>query len=141
MHSGLAAHVDAFGAEPAVAHGLVGLGLLAVLAKRADHPWAAMDDSELMKSANLYMKNFETGAEGYTLAAALILGKKDVIASIVPAYKTDAYVQRENRDRYDDRLVVRTRRYSVNWRAGSLTTKLTGYAQTPNVGGCSPLAT
>ena len=78
------------------------------LAKRADHPWATMDDRELLKSANLHMKNYETGAEGYTLAAALILGKDDVIASIVPAYKTDAYVRRNDKDRYDDRLVVKT---------------------------------
>ena len=36
------------------------------------------------------------------------MGKDGVIASIVPAYKTDAYVQRANRDRYDDRVVVKT---------------------------------
>lgn len=78
------------------------------VARRANHPWGEMGDDELLRSANLYLKDYETGAEGFTLAAALVLGKDDVIASIVPAYKTDAYVQREDRDRYDDRLVVRT---------------------------------
>lgn len=78
------------------------------LVKRANHPWASMSDEELLRSANLYLKDYETGVEGYTLAAALILGRDEVIASIVPAYKTDAYVQRENVDRYDDRLVVKT---------------------------------
>lgn len=77
-------------------------------AKRSNHPWSEMDDEELLRSANLYLKDYETGREGYTLAAALLLGKDDVIASIAPAYKTDAYVQRNDVDRYDDRIVVKT---------------------------------
>lgn len=76
--------------------------------KRANHPWIELDDESLLRSANLYLKDYETGEEGFTLAAALILGKDDVIASIAPAYKTDAYVQLEDTDRYDDRLIVRT---------------------------------
>lgn len=78
------------------------------LARRANHPWGEMSDAALMRSANLYLKDYETGVEGFTLAAALLLGKDDVIASIAPAYKTDAYVQRDNKDRYDDRVVVKT---------------------------------
>ena len=78
------------------------------VAKRANHPWGSMDDDELLRSANLYLKDYETGEEGFTLAAALILGRDEVIASIAPAYKTDAYVQRVDRDRYDDRIVVKT---------------------------------
>ena len=77
-------------------------------AKKENHPWRSMDDDELLRSANLHLKDYETGEEGFTLAAALILGRDDVIASIAPAYKTDAYVQRENKDRYDDRIVVKT---------------------------------
>lgn len=77
-------------------------------AKRANHPWLEMDDDELLKSANLYLKDYERGVEGFTLAAALLLGKDDVISSIVPAYKTDAYVQLQDLDRYDDRIVVKT---------------------------------
>lgn len=76
--------------------------------KKANHPWGTMDDDALLRSANLYLKDYESGEEGFTLGAALVLGKDDVIASIAPAYKTDAYVQRVNRDRYDDRLVVKT---------------------------------
>lgn len=78
------------------------------VAKRANHPWAEMDDEELLRSANLYLKDYETGREGYTFAAALLLGRDDVIASIAPTYKTDAYVQRGDSDRYDDRVVVKT---------------------------------
>lgn len=77
-------------------------------AKRANHPWTALDDDNLLRSANLYLKDYETGAEGFTLAAALLLGKDEVIASIAPTYKTDAYIQVHDKDRYDDRLVVRT---------------------------------
>lgn len=78
------------------------------VAKKANHPWGSMGDDDLLRSANLYLKNYETGDEGFTLAAALVLGRDEVIASIAPAYKTDAYVQRVDRDRYDDRLVVKT---------------------------------
>lgn len=78
------------------------------VAKKANHPWGAMDDDALLRSANLYIKDYETGEEGFTLGAALMLGKDDVIASIAPTYKTDAYVQRQNKDRYDDRLIVKT---------------------------------
>lgn len=78
------------------------------LAKKANHPWGTMGDDELLRSANLYLKDYETGEEGFTLGAALVLGKDEVIASIAPTYKTDAYVQRNNRDRYDDRLIVKS---------------------------------
>ena len=77
-------------------------------ARRANHPWAELDDVGLLRSANLYLKDYETGKEGYTLAAALLLGRDDVIASIAPTYKTDAYVQVGDRDRYDDRITVKT---------------------------------
>lgn len=77
-------------------------------AKRPDHPWLSMSDDELLKSAQLYIRDYDTGVEGYTLAAALLLGRDDVIASLCPSYKTDAVVRRENLDRYDDRIVVTT---------------------------------
>ncbi|MEE1274640.1 MAG: putative DNA binding domain-containing protein [Olegusella sp.] len=78
------------------------------VAKKANHPWGSMGDDDLLRSANLFLKDYETGQEGFTLGAALVLGKDEVIASIAPAYKTDAYVQRDDRDRYDDRIVVKT---------------------------------
>lgn len=78
------------------------------VAKRVNHPWGELGDDELLRSANLFLKDYETGEEGFTLAAALLLGRDEVIASIAPAYKTDAYVQRENRGRYDDRTIVKT---------------------------------
>lgn len=77
-------------------------------AKRADHPWIDMSDIELLRSAKLYGKDYQTGQEGLNLACALLLGSDDVIASIAPAYLTDAVVRIINTDRYDDRLLVRT---------------------------------
>lgn len=78
------------------------------IAKRVNHPWAEMDNEALLRSASLYLKDYETGKEGYTFAAAILLGKDNVIASIAPTYKTDAYVQRIDSDRYDDRIIVKT---------------------------------
>lgn len=67
-----------------------------------------LSDDELLTSARLYARDLETGARGLTLAAALLLGTDDVIADVAPVYRTDALVQRENSNRYDDRITVRT---------------------------------
>ena len=72
------------------------------------HPWGAMSDEELVKSAKLYARNRNTGEEGFTLAAVLLFGTDDVISDVCPAYRTDAIVRREDKDRYDDRLTVKT---------------------------------
>lgn len=72
------------------------------------HPWMMMDDETLLRSARLHMREYETGRAGITLAAVLLLGKDEVIESVLPAYKTDAVVRRKNLDRYDDRCTVRT---------------------------------
>lgn len=71
------------------------------------HPWAALDDLELLKSAGLYGKDMTTGTEGLNLAAIMLLGKEDVIMNVAPAYVTDAIVRRINVDRYDDREVIK----------------------------------
>lgn len=67
-----------------------------------------MDDQTLLRSARLYVRDYGSKAEGLTLAAGLLLGRDEVIADMLPAYKTDAVVRREDLDRYDDRLMVRT---------------------------------
>ena len=76
--------------------------------QRANHPWTRMTDAELLQSAGLYQKDYGTGQEGYTMAGVLLLGKDEVIQSILPHYKTDAILRVENVDRYDDRDDVRT---------------------------------
>ena len=39
------------------------------------HIWSTMNDEEMLRSANLYAKDFSTGKEGLTLAAILLFGK------------------------------------------------------------------
>lgn len=76
--------------------------------RSSNHLWLTLSDAELLQSAGLYRKDFQTGEEGYTLAAALLLGKDDVIQSILPHYRIDAILRREDTDRYDDRVDIRT---------------------------------
>ncbi|TRX34178.1 AAA family ATPase [Flavobacterium sp. ZT3R18] len=73
-----------------------------------DHPWLALTDIQMLEVAGLWKRDFQTGEEGYTLAAALLLGKDVVIQQIVPHYKTDALVRIKDLNRYDDRLYVQT---------------------------------
>ena len=78
---------------------------LAIL-KNNEHPWKNLNDEQLLKSAHLYGKDWQTGDEGMTLAGLLLLGKEDVIMSVCPTYKTDALLRRVNLDRYDDRITI-----------------------------------
>ncbi|MEC4271912.1 RNA-binding domain-containing protein [Adlercreutzia sp. R25] len=76
--------------------------------RRPGHPWTNMNDIELLRSAQLYTRDIETGAEGLNRAAALLLGKDEVVLAACPAYKTDAIYRHDQPDRYDDRETVRT---------------------------------
>ena len=76
--------------------------------QRRDHPWGQIDDFELLKSAELYLKDYQSGKEGFTVAAVLLLGKDQVILSILPHHRTDAILRRVDIDRYDDRDDIRT---------------------------------
>ena len=67
-----------------------------------------MSNMELLKSAGLYGRDMVTGEEGFNLAAIMLLGKDDVILNISPAYVTDAIVRKVNKDRYDDREIIKT---------------------------------
>ena len=75
---------------------------------REDHPWLNMDDMELLKSAQLFQTDRETGESGVTLAGILLLGKDNVILSAVPHHRTDLILRKVNLDRYDDRDLVIT---------------------------------
>lgn len=75
---------------------------------RPDHPWLGMNNEELLRSSGLFKKDYQTGVEGFTLAAVLLMGKSNVIQNVLPFYKTDAIFRAENTDRYDDRDVIRT---------------------------------
>ncbi|MDD4630884.1 MAG: putative DNA binding domain-containing protein [Proteiniphilum sp.] len=71
---------------------------------KSDHPWLMVDKDQLLKEATLWRKDFQTGQEGLTLAAALIFGKDETIQSLLPAYKVEGMLRKENKDRYDDRI-------------------------------------
>lgn len=73
-----------------------------------NHPWLALDNKQLLEMAGLWRRDFQSGQEGYTLGAALLLGKDEVIQQIVPHYKIDALVRIYNTDRYDDREYIQT---------------------------------
>lgn len=75
---------------------------------RDNHPWLGMDDLELLKSAQLYQTDPETGKSGITLAGILLLGNDRLILSAVPHHRTDLILRKVNLDRYDDRDLVRT---------------------------------
>ena len=75
---------------------------------REDHPWSDMDDLQLLKSAQIYQTDHETGQSGVTLAGILLLGKDSVILSAVPHHRTDLILRKVNLDRYDDRDLVTT---------------------------------
>lgn len=72
------------------------------------HPWASMDDLQLVKSAQLYQTDLQTGKSGVTLAGILLLGTDQLILSAVPAHRTDLILRKVDLDRYDDRDLVRT---------------------------------
>ncbi|OGX86778.1 hypothetical protein BEN47_12395 [Hymenobacter lapidarius] len=76
-------------------------------ARRSDHPWLLLPDEELLRSAGLHQTDPLTGEQGYTLAAVLLLGSDQVLQTVLPAYRIDALVQRQDLDRYDDRVDIR----------------------------------
>ena len=87
---------------------LIGRARRMAAARRPGHPWEELDDEQLLRSAQLLVKDYLTGQEGLTLASGLLFGKDETIGSLCPTYKTDAVVRLRDEDRYDDRLVVRT---------------------------------
>ncbi|MDV7137269.1 putative DNA binding domain-containing protein [Maribacter sp. TH_r10] len=73
-----------------------------------NHPWLSLSDEQLLQKAGLWKKDFATGKEGYTLAAILLFGKDETIQQILPHYKIDALVRKDNVERFDDRLYCTT---------------------------------
>lgn len=71
-----------------------------------NHLWQNMSNEEILRSANMYLHNEQTGEEGYTMAAALLFGKENTIKSVCGHYKIDALCRKDNVDRYDDRDVI-----------------------------------
>lgn len=71
----------------------------------ARHPWKELDDEGILKSTNLILTD-ERGRRGITLAAVLLFGTDNMIASACANHKTDCIYRVYNLDRYDDRDVI-----------------------------------
>lgn len=76
--------------------------------KAKDHPWASMDDLQLLQSAQLYLTDSFTGESGVTLAGTMLFAPDLLILRVCPAHRTDLILRKVNLDRYDDRDLVRT---------------------------------
>ncbi len=72
-----------------------------------EHIWDTMSNDEILTSARMKLKDAQTGKEGYTLAAAMLFGKDNTIASVLPHHKTDALCRKKNTELYDDRDDIR----------------------------------
>jgi len=75
-----------------------------IAAINTTHSWLTASNERILRDVNFIRRDFNSGEEGLTLAAALVFGKDETIGSILPAYKLDVMVRRENLDRWDDRL-------------------------------------
>ena len=75
---------------------------------KQSHPWVDMDDLDLLKSAQLYLTDQETGEQGVTLAGVMLFGTDQQILQVCPAHRTDLILRKVNVERYDDRDLVRT---------------------------------
>ena len=64
--------------------------------------------SQLLKSAQLYQPDPESGRDGVTLAGVMLFGTDSQILQVCPAHRTDLILRKVNVDRYDDRDLVRT---------------------------------
>jgi ATP-dependent DNA helicase RecG len=79
-----------------------------IKSNNANHPWLALNDVQLLQKAGLWKRDFQTGQEGFTLGAVLLLGKDETIQQVVPHYKIDALVRVQDKLRYDDREYIQT---------------------------------
>lgn len=75
---------------------------------KGQHPWINMTPEQILKSLQLYDKDYSTGKEGLTLAAILLFGKDNTILSVIPHHRTDALYRVYDIDRYDDRDIIST---------------------------------
>ena len=75
---------------------------------RKNHPWATMDDTDLLHSAQLIQSDPETGKSGVTLAGVMLFGQDEQIRQVCPAHRTDLLLRKVDVDRYDDRDLVIT---------------------------------
>ncbi len=76
--------------------------------QQSNHIWLSMSHEEILRSAKLYSKDFQTGEEGINLAGILLFGKDDTRGSVPSYYRPDLIFRRTNLDRYDESDTVCT---------------------------------
>lgn len=64
-----------------------------------NHPWLEATNERILRDARFLRRDFTTGEEGLTLAAAIVFGTDEVIGNILPAYRIDILERRENMNR------------------------------------------
>ena len=74
----------------------------------ANHPWLEASNERILRDARFLRRDYTSGIEGLTLAAALVFGTDEVIGNILPAYRIDILERRVDIDRWDDRLLLKT---------------------------------
>lgn len=90
-----------------------------VAARNDTHAWIKLSNEELLKSCGLMAKDPVTGNVGIKMAALILFGKDESIASYIPAYRFEALYRNLNYERfiknrvqditrYDDRLTIRS---------------------------------
>ena len=90
-----------------------------VIARNDTHAWIKLTNEKLLKSCGLMAKDPVTGKVGLKMAALLLFGKDESIASFVPSYRFEAVYRNMNytrfilndvadSTRYDDRVTIRT---------------------------------
>lgn len=90
-----------------------------VAMRNSTHAWVKLSNEELLRTCGLTAKDPVTGKVGIKMAALLLFGKDESIASFIPAYRFEAiyrnksygyFLQNRVEDtiRYDDRTTIRT---------------------------------
>ena len=80
---------------------------LMVKSDNPDHEWLQMDNEAILRSGQMIKIDPETGKEGITLAAILLFGKRNTIASVLPQYNIDLLYRVHNIELYDDRVQIK----------------------------------
>jgi ATP-dependent DNA helicase RecG len=90
---------------------------------KASHPWLKMDFEQVMKSSGLWRVDLHTSESGYTIAAALLFGRDEVISTIFPGFRIDALREKEGYEGYYDRDTFTTNLIDTYFRLMSFVSK------------------
>jgi ATP-dependent DNA helicase RecG len=78
-----------------------------IRANRPAHPWLELVGIDFFIAAGLFREDLMTHSKGFTMASLLLFGKEEAIQSMLPHYKIDALIRRNDQNRYDHRLTLR----------------------------------